>query len=88
MIEEVKQYGRIDEGEGDSLLVSLIEAAKIYIKNATDKPMDENNELYNLAVEMLVTHWNENREVVGKADKLAFGLASILQQIEFCGDDV
>jgi uncharacterized phage protein (predicted DNA packaging) len=88
MLGEVKEYLRIDGSEEDSFLVSLITAAKAYIKNATGKVIDEDNDLHRLAVNLLVSHWYENREVIGKADKLAFSLESILLQITYCGDTV
>ena len=88
MIEEVKQYLRLDGSEEDTFLASLIDAAKLYIKNATDVEVDESIEFHKLAIKLLIAHWYENREVIGKADKLAFGLDSILQQIQFSGGTV
>jgi uncharacterized phage protein (predicted DNA packaging) len=81
MLEHVKQYLRIDGADDDSLLNSLILAAETFIKNATGKDVDELKDLHKLAVSLLVVHWYENREIVGKADKLAFSLDSILFQI-------
>ncbi|MFD2681211.1 head-tail connector protein [Bacillus seohaeanensis] len=87
MLNEVKQYLRIEEDwvEEDTQLNSLITAAKAYIKNATGVKVDELNDLHKLAVCMLVVHWYENREIVGKADSLAFSLESIIFQIQFTG---
>ncbi|PGC90076.1 DNA-packaging protein, partial [Bacillus toyonensis] len=31
--------------------------------------------------------WHENREVVGKAEQLAFSLQSILVQLQYCEGD-
>lgn len=83
LLNEVKQYLRIelDWTEEDNLLSSFINAAKSYVKNATGKTVDATKEIHKLAIYLLVTHWYENREVVGKADKLAFSLDSILMQI-------
>lgn len=89
MLNEVKQYLRveIDWTEEDSLLSSFILAAKSYVKNATGIEVDESNDLHKLAVCLLVVNWYENREPVGKADKLAFSLESILFQMQFLGSD-
>ena len=84
-VNEIKEYLRIDTDLDDGLLNSLVIAAKEYLKNAgaakTEAP------LYDLAVKLLVAHWYENREVVGKADKLAFSLEAIITQLKYCRDD-
>lgn len=84
MLEEVKQYLRIDGSEDDSFLTSLLSAAKEYITNATGIVVDESNDLHKLAVNLLVTNWYENREPIGKAEKLAFSLESIFIQMRYC----
>lgn len=87
MLEEVKQYLRIDGSEEDFFLASLILAAHEYIKNAVDMPVDETNDLHKLAVYLLIAHWYENRQavVVGTISKdLEFSLKSILSQMRFC----
>jgi uncharacterized phage protein (predicted DNA packaging) len=89
MLEEVKQYLRIDGSEEDSFLASLIPAAKIYIKNATDINVNENDELQKLAVFLLVSHWYENRQVVAVgtiSKELEFSLRSILIQMRYCDE--
>jgi uncharacterized phage protein (predicted DNA packaging) len=90
MLEEVKTYLRIDGSEEDYFLTSLIMAAQEYIKNATGLTVDETNELHKLAVNLLVTHWYENRETIGSAGKMAFSLESIFLQMQYCytGDTV
>lgn len=90
MLTEVKQYLRIDGTEEDSLLSSLIDAAQVYITNAIGFDAlvyADTYTLYTLAVCLLVAHWFENREVVGKADKLAYSLDSILFQLQYSGSD-
>ena len=42
------------------------------------------NDLYKLAIKMLVLHWYENREVIGEAKKLAFSLDNIITQLQYC----
>lgn len=86
MLEEVKDYLRIDGADEDSFIMSLILAAKQYIKGGTGCTVDETNDLHKLAVNLLVTHWYENREVVGKANALAFSLQSIFLQMTYGSD--
>lgn len=88
MIEEVKQYLRIDEVEDDIILLSLIGSSKLYIQNATGVSVDENNDLHKLAVMLLVAHSYENRLPIGKGEKLEFSLDSILTQIKYCSEGV
>lgn len=84
MLEEVKNFLRIDGDEDNILLASLILAAKIYIKNATDVVVDELNDLHKLAVNLLVAHSYEHRLPVGQEEKLAFSLESIILQLKYC----
>jgi uncharacterized phage protein (predicted DNA packaging) len=82
MLEEIKNYMRIDEDYDDNLINSLIEAANLYMVNAGVKNFE--NDLYKLAIKMLVLHWYENREVIGEAKKLAFSLDNIITQLKYC----
>ncbi|KXY32221.1 DNA-packaging protein [Bacillus cereus] len=86
-LEEAKEYLRVDGNEEDMLISSLITAAEIYIKNATSKNVDLKSELAKLAARILIAHWYENREAVGKAEQLAFSLQSILVQLQYCVGD-
>jgi len=88
MLEEVKEYLRIDGTEEDLLLTSLISAAKQYVKTGTGCIVDEENDLHKLAINLLVTHWYENREVVGKANALSFSLQSIFLQMTYGSDSL
>ena len=84
-IDEIKNYLRIDNNLDDDLLINLVIAAHAYLINAG--VMKAEGPLYDLAVKLLVAHWYENREVVGKADKLAFSLEAIITQLKYCGDE-
>ncbi|MDZ4456737.1 head-tail connector protein [Bacillus cereus] len=86
-LEEAKKYLRVDGNEEDDLIASFVIAAEIYIKNATSKNVDLKSELAKLAARILIAHWYENREPVGKAEQLAFSLQSILVQLQYCGGD-
>lgn len=83
MLDEVKEYLRIDGTDEDTEIQGLINAAEAYLTNA-GVIKDETKELYKLAVKMLVVNWYENRQPIGKADKLAFGLDSIITQLKYC----
>ena len=73
---------KIDGTDDDALIESLQMAAEIYLINSgIDK--DYTNDLYKLAVKLLIIHWYENREVIGKADKLAFSLETIIFSIKY-----
>jgi len=82
---EAKKYLRIDEIDtGEDLeLDALIMAAEEFLKNAGCQ-LPVGNELAKLAVKILVVHWHENREPVGKGDKLKFSLDAILPQLKHC----
>jgi len=84
MLQEVKNFLRIDGEEDNVLLASLIYAAKIYIKNSTGIIVEETNDLHKLAVNLLVANSYENRLPIGKDEKLAFSLESIILQIKYC----
>nr|UVM81369.1 MAG: head-tail connector protein [Bacteriophage sp.] len=84
MTEEIKQFSRVDDPGEKGLLDSLEISAKTYLKNAGVNTPTETNEFYNLAIKILVTHWYDNREPIGKANKLAYSLDSIIAQLKYC----
>lgn len=84
LLPRIKEFLRIDGGEEDLFLSSLILASKAYIKNATGVNVTESDELHILAVSLLVAHSYENRVPMGKGENLPFSLESILIQIKYC----
>lgn len=78
---EAKSWGIIEVTDDDTEITALITAAETYLTNAGCTLIDT-DELAKLAVKMLVIHWYENREVIGKAEKLAYGLAAIITQLQ------
>lgn len=56
------EYLKVDTDQDDTLLKTLITAAKGYIKNGIGCYV-EGNEQYALVTGMLVAHWYENRGV-------------------------
>ena len=83
MLQEIKEYMKIDEDYDDLLIHSLILSAETYLYNSGVR-QKYGNDLYGLAIKMLVLHWYENREVIGDAKKLAFSLDNIITQLTYC----
>lgn len=85
MIDKVLEFAKLDDDSIDEIS-DLISAANIYMTNAGIPNTEnmKNNELYKLAIKVLVTHWHENREPIGKADKLAYSLDSMIAQLKYC----
>ncbi len=81
-LEELKLFLRIDETEDDTFIQGLQLAAEEYLTNA-GVVKDYTKELYKLAIKLLAGHWYSNREVTGKADKLAFSLETIILQLKY-----
>ena len=63
-LNETKEYLRVDGDEEDNLITSLINAAEVYLKNATGKTFDSSNELARLFCLVLVVDWYENRTYI------------------------
>lgn len=88
LIDDAISYAHAEEDK--TVLQPLFNAAESYITNAIeqkDNTINEKNPLFCLAVEMLFTHWHDNREPVGKADKIAYGLGAIIDQLQNSGGD-
>lgn len=84
-LEETKQYLRVDGEESDVLITSLIEAADVYLQNATGYQFDSTNPLAKLFCWVLITDWYENREHTGKAsEKTRPIVESMLAQLRHC----
>ncbi len=85
LMEQVKEYLRIDGSRDDEMLQLLINSAKEYLDNAGVKEIQHKaSDQYKLAIIMLVTHWYENREqVVGSvSNAISLGLQSIILQLK------
>lgn len=85
MLEEVLIHLKIDDCSESEYIIGLTDAAISFLKNAG--VLEQESELYKLAIKILVTHWYENREVTGKADKLAYSLDSIITQLKYCNSE-
>lgn len=85
MLEELKQYLRIDNEVEDSFLDSLILLARNYISTATGKNFNENNPKHKLAAYLFCSHQYEQRVPVVSVNTktLEYSLQSLLFQIEW-----
>ena len=85
-VSDVKEYPRIEHDEDDVMIQTLITRAKIYIRNGVGK-LDDENELFNMAITVLVGHWYDNRELsrIGNASySIPHSFEAIIQQLRYC----
>ena len=83
---EIKEYLRIEHDEDDLMIETLITRAKIYIQNGVGK-LDDKNELFKMAITVLVGHWYDNRELsrIGNASySIPHSFEAIIQQLRYC----
>lgn len=87
LIDEVKEYCKIDGSDEDVTIESFILAAKPFIESKTNYKFDyfkDDNGVINenpqarLALKMLCLHWYENREPVGSGELIAFSLNALI----------
>ena len=83
-LDEVKSWLRVDFNDDDALITMLIDAAELYLKNATGITYDSTNHLAKLFCMTLISDWYENREMVGRAtDQTRPIIQSILTQLTY-----
>jgi len=81
-LDRLKQYLRIDGTEEDDFLGFLMETAKEFLKGAGVEESESNR--YELAVMILVSHWYENREAIGKVtSQIEYSLQSLILQLKY-----
>lgn len=92
-LEKVKPYLRVTDIEDDALIYSMIIASSSLIKGQTGKSFYkgadiEDDELYILAVKMLVAHWYDNRGMTqyGKVSEISLSAQAIIDHIKLDGD--
>lgn len=83
-VTELKKYLNVTEDDDNGILESLQLAAEEYLNNAGVKKKYSNN-LYSLAIKLLVSHWYENRMIQSdkSPNKLAFSLDAIIMQLKY-----
>ena len=75
-----KDYMRIDGDDDDALIEALMEAAKVYLKNAGIELCDD--PLHNLAVWSLTLHYYDHRDAVSSEAPLPTGLRPIINMLK------
>ena len=87
-IEDVKLYLRVDSNDEDTLIQGLMDAAKGYVQRMTGKVYDPSDEVWNLAIKYLCSHWHTNRDdtVVGRDAKVDHTIDSLISHIALCTD--
>lgn len=81
-LDSVKDYLRIEDNDEDVQILSLIQASKLYLKNA-GVPEREDDELYNLVIKMLVSSMYENKSSGNPS--FCLSLQSLITQLTCSG---
>lgn len=93
ILQEVKEYIRVDDyGDDDSNnktneeIKMFIMSAETFLKSHGVKK-DYNNELYKIAIFMLVSIWYDNRGLAEQgAREIPFGVTRIIRQLNMLND--
>ena len=83
-LERFKLYAHVDHADDDQLILTLIAAADIAVRDMTGKdPPKAGDELYDMAVLQLAAHWYENRTPVTDTatNEVPFTLQVLLNHI-------
>ena len=85
-VSDVKLYMRIDYDDDDNLITSLVSSAKSIIQDKTGKTYDEADELWNLAIKQLVSHWYDNRGTQNSTNlyDIDYSTDEIIKHIALC----
>lgn len=93
-LNEVKVYLKIEDNEEDTLLDILIKAAISFCETKLNRPILDSNmttentwvvaEEIRIAIYMLITHWYENRSLIGQiTNEIDFSVSAILKPHRF-----
>lgn len=85
-LEACKTYMRVDGDEDDTLIASLMAAAKEYLAGTGIAEPEEATPLYTLAVHALTLHYYDHRDAVGEEAPLPTGLRPIINQLKHSGE--
>ena len=82
-VERFKLYARLDTDDEDTLLEPLINTARSAVQDMTGKVEPEQDELYDMAVLLLATHFYENRTPIqnNAIYDVPFSLSCLLHDI-------
>ena len=86
-LDQAKRWLRLEPDfvDEDELIEDLVNAAEIYLLNATGNQFDGTNPLAKLFCRVLVADWYENRDMIGRtSDKVRLTVDSILAQLSHC----
>jgi uncharacterized phage protein (predicted DNA packaging) len=89
-LEDVKLYLRVDSDltEDDTLIQSLMAAAQTYITNQTGKQYLVDDEVWNLVIKLLVSHWYDNRQInsskPGVLSEYPHSVTALIHHISLC----
>jgi uncharacterized phage protein (predicted DNA packaging) len=83
-LEEAKNWIRMDGNDDDAIIETLINAADLYLTNATGRKFDNSNFQAKLFCLVLVNDWYENRDLIGVkvGEKVRFSIQSMLTQLQ------
>jgi uncharacterized phage protein (predicted DNA packaging) len=89
-LDEAKNWLRDIPEEDEETLALIVEAAELYLKNATGKTFEDTNAQAKLFCLVLTTDWYENRELISAkpSEKRRLSIESMLTQLTYCGDVV
>lgn len=86
LLNEVKNYIRVDYDYDDEEITMLILSAETFLKSHGVKK-DYENELYKIAIFMLVSIWYDNRGLQEQgAREIPFGVTRIIRQLNILND--
>lgn len=93
LLDDVKNYIRIDTNDDDVLLASLIATARTFILNATGYLVDENtSDLDKLTLMMTVAHFYTNRDYIvatgAVPQKIPMTIQSLYSQLQRLQDGI
>lgn len=78
----VKRYMRVDGSDDDDVIAALYAAAVLYLQNAGVEALEENSDLYNLAVWGLTLYYYDHRDDVGSEANCPVGLRPVINQLK------
>lgn len=92
LLQEVKRYTRLDDTgdkEWDTMVneeveILIISAEKFLLSHGVQK--DYKNELYKIAIFMLVSIWYDNRGLDEQTREIPFGVTRIIRQLNILND--